>query len=353
MTGGLPKILVVDDDADIVRMLESVLRLRFEVLTAPNGLRALEILDSGPLDAVMTDQMMPGLSGVELLGKVQAQHPGAARVLVTASQRVNVLRDAVNQARVHRFLSKPLRLAELPTLLTEAIREATLEATNERLVAELKIKNEELGYSNERLEQLVRERTQELELAVQELRTLALHDGLTGLYNHRHFQEAIVAELARAERHQHPLGLLFIDVDHFKHYNDQHGHPAGDRLLRQLAAVLTGERDSGLPRQGRVSDLTARYGGEEFVVLLPETDVRGSVLRAERIRRAVAECEFEHRESQPLGCVSVSVGLACYPDHAHDRQGLVDTADRALYRAKAAGRNRVVGADGCEAAFLV
>lgn len=348
MTGELHRVLVVDDDPDIVRMLDTVLRAKFQMFTAATGPLAVEILEREPIDAVITDQMMPGMSGVELLGRVQALRPAAARVLITASQRVNVLRDAVNQARVHRFLSKPLRLVELSTLLSEAIREATLEATNERLVAELKLKNEELGRTNERLEQLVLERTRELEQAVQELRLIARHDGLTGLYNHRHFQEAIVVELARAERHKHALGLLFIDVDHFKQYNDRHGHPAGDELLRQLAGVLTGEGESGLPRQSRVSDLTARYGGEEFVVLLPETDVRGSLLRAERLRRMVAECQFEHAESQPLGCVSVSVGVACYPAHATDRQGLIDCADRALYRAKAEGRNRVAGADNCE-----
>ena len=103
-------------------------------------------------------------------------------------------------------------------------------------IAELKVKNDELNRSNEHLEALVRERTHELEQAVAELKQLALRDGLTGLFNHRHFQEAMEAEFGRAQRHGHPLGLLFIDVDHFKAYNDQHGHPAGDRLLRRKPA---------------------------------------------------------------------------------------------------------------------
>jgi diguanylate cyclase (GGDEF)-like protein len=260
---------------------------------------------------------------------------------VTASDRVAVVKDAINQARVHRFLSKPLRLTELPGMVAGAIREAGLETENQRLVAELSQKNAALALANERLESDVLERTRELRAAVAELEELALRDGLTSLFNHRYFQESLQAEIGRARRQAEALGLLFIDVDHFKQYNDRNGHPAGDRLLKKLASVLVGGKDSGLPRAARISDVIARYGGEEFVMILPATDRTGCLARAERLLRSIAEYPFEHREHQPSGCVSVSIGVACFPLHANDKPALIAAADAMVYRAKKEGRNRV------------
>jgi diguanylate cyclase (GGDEF)-like protein len=133
---------------------------------------------------------------------------------------------------------------------------------------------------------------------------------------------------------------LFLDVDHFKQYNDRMGHPAGDRLLVGLAEILTGRGASGSP-EGRRSDVAARYGGEEFVLILPETDLTGSLIRAERLRRSVAARQFEGGESQPLGYISVSIGVSCYPTDGGDKDTLIELADRGLYAAKDAGRNRV------------
>ena len=335
------KILVVDDDSDIVRMISQVLRSAFEVVGAHDGKRAVDLLGEHDFAGIITDHMMPGMTGVELLDRSHELCPAAARILITASERVNVLKDAVNRARVHRFLSKPLRLAELPTMLGDAIREARLEAENARLVTELARKNEELNLTNERLEIEVKQRTAELQIAVSQLEQLALRDGLTGLHNHRFLQEALEAELSRARRHQHEVGLLFIDVDHFKAYNDRNGHPAGDRLLKRLAVALVGGRDSGFPHKGRSSDLVARYGGEEFVMVLPETGLEGCRIKAERIRQAVAEFPFDGADGQPGGCVSVSIGIAVFPQHGLDKQVLIEVADQELYRAKRAGRNRV------------
>jgi diguanylate cyclase (GGDEF)-like protein len=114
------------------------------------------------------------------------------------------------------------------------------------------------------------------------------------------------------------VGLLFIDVDHFKLYNDLNGHPAGDRLLKRLADVLIGGRSSGLPLQARRSDVVARYGGEEFVMVLPQTTLDGAVTKAEHICRIVAAYPFDEAASQPGGCVSVSIGVACFPQAGPD-----------------------------------
>lgn len=337
----MPLVLVVDDDEDIVRMLSTVLRKSCEVLIASNGEQAAELVKAHPIEAVVADHMMPGCTGVELLDRCHALRPSAARILVTASDRVQVLKEAVNLARVHRFVSKPLRLRELPDLVGSAIREARLEAENVRLVQELETKNQLLNTANERLERQVQERTRELQLAVSKLEQLALKDGLTGLYNHRYFQEALERELSRGRRHDKPVGLLFVDVDHFKAYNDRFGHPAGDRLLSQLAALLRGGGDSGLPPSGRVSDTAARYGGEEFVMLLPETDLRGCLTKAERVRKSVDGFNFNPGAGDGSEHVTVSIGVACFPQHAADKAALITAADEQLYRAKRGGRNRV------------
>jgi len=174
------------------------------------------------------------------------------------------------------------------------------------------------------------------------LKEQAVRDGLTGLYNHRFFQETLKREVARARRHQHEVSLLFIDVDHFKHFNDTHGHPAGDALLRQLGRILGNTGDfEDVDERGRLTDIPARYGGEEFIIILPETPTAGATIRADRLRRCVADFPFPGREQQPLGTVSISIGVASYPPHGDSFEHLIEAADKALYEAKETGRNRV------------
>jgi diguanylate cyclase (GGDEF)-like protein len=245
-----------------------------------------------------------------------------------------------------------VRIAELVEVVQDAVRTARLESENERLVAELSEKNRLLTKalaavqeSERRLEREVDERTKELKSANAELEKLALRDGLTGLYNHRFFQEALTTELARAARYGNPVSLIFIDVDHFKNYNDLCGHPAGDELLRQLARLLVVTEDKPEVRfRGRLSDIAARYGGEEFVIILPMTDREGACIRADRIRLMIAEHNFPRREVQPAGFVTVSVGVAAYPRDALDKVTLIQLADDAMLHAKRSGRNRVVSA---------
>ena len=168
---------------------------------------------------------------------------------------------------------------------------------------------------------------------------LANRDGLTMLHNHRYFQERLRQEFSQAKRQNGALSVLLIDVDHFKKYNDQNGHPAGDELLKQLSRLLDSEIGN------RESDVVARYGGEEFVFLLPFTPLDGAMIKAKRIQEAVAAHAFPNASGQPLGMVSVSVGVASYPRDCDDAAALVERADQALYAAKKAGRNCVMSFD--------
>lgn len=184
------------------------------------------------------------------------------------------------------------------------------------------------------LERQVAERTQALVEANQRLVGLSLTDGLTGLANRRHFDEVLAREGDRSRRDGRPMSLLMLDVDWFKYYNDQYGHPAGDVVLCQIARIL-------LESVRRPGDLAARYGGEEFAVILPGLDVHDAEGMAERIRARVEALAITHAHGLS-GRVTISIGVAEMDlDDAHGAETLVGRADAALYRAKAGGRNRV------------
>jgi len=170
-------------------------------------------------------------------------------------------------------------------------------------------------------------------LLVERLRDLAVRDSLTGLFNHRHSQELLVHECERAGRYPGPVSLLMVDIDHFKSVNDQHGHQAGDVVLREVAALL---------REGvRTVDVLGRYGGEEFLAILPHTDAEDARQLAERLRRSIAEHVFRGADAEIR--TTVSIGVATYPsERVTSSAELIREADRALYQAKAEGRNRVV-----------
>jgi diguanylate cyclase (GGDEF)-like protein/PAS domain S-box-containing protein len=181
------------------------------------------------------------------------------------------------------------------------------------------------------------------ELQVQ-LREQAIRDPLTGMYNRRYLDDALQAEIARAIRDRAPLSLMMIDIDHFKRVNDLHGHQAGDEVLKMLAGILRSE--------ARRSDVACRYGGEEFVLLLPKMNLESAQARAEHWRRMFAETDIPV-ESGTLRC-TLSVGIAIFPEHGGSAEELLRNSDRALYLAKALGRNRVVtydigGPDGTSA----
>jgi diguanylate cyclase (GGDEF)-like protein len=162
----------------------------------------------------------------------------------------------------------------------------------------------------------------------------AVRDGLTGLYNRREFNKLLQKTLANADRQGGGFALLLFDIDHFKKLNDTYGHPAGDAAIRNTAQVLE--------RHQRQGDHAARYGGEEFAVILPGAEEKGAMQLAERVREAIASSRVVF-EGARLN-VTVSLGVAVWPADGKDHEGLLAAADRALYAAKQAGRDRVVAA---------
>lgn len=173
-----------------------------------------------------------------------------------------------------------------------------------------------------------------IESDAQTLEQLATHDDLTRLYNHRVFYTLLEEEISRARRYHHPVSLLMIDIDHFKRVNDTHGHQAGDAILRGLSERLS--------HQIRTIDRGCRYGGEELTVVLPNTEA--ALEMAERLRAAVESAPFAIGAGKVVA-ITVSIGAACFPQHANSGQALVSAADAALYAAKQGGRNQVCSVD--------
>lgn len=167
------------------------------------------------------------------------------------------------------------------------------------------------------------------------LRNQAIRDPLTGLFNRRYLEETLNQEISRAERNKQPIAVIMIDIDHFKQYNDTYGHEAGDVVLSELGRFLE--------RSLRGGDTPCRYGGEEFSVILPGASPEGALLKAERLRNEVKELNIHYR-GRSVGGITLSLGVAVFPDHGSVGETLLRAADQALYQAKRGGRDRTVTA---------
>jgi diguanylate cyclase (GGDEF)-like protein len=258
---------------------------------------------------------MPEMTGLELLKKIKKVSPETQVVIITSHASLETAITALRHG-AYDYLFKPFKDLELiSATANRAIEKVQLMAENRDLLEKLKKKNDELEKANETL------------------KNLACRDGLTGLYNHRYFQEYLIFELYRSSRNKETFSMLFLDLDFFKQYNDTHGHLEGDQLLRSLAGILK--------KSIRRSDVLARYGGEEFVLILPATPKANARIVGEKIRRFVESYPFKGRDKQPQKKVTLSIGIATFPDDGTDRSSLIQCADLAMYRAKNGGRNRV------------
>ncbi len=309
------KILVVDDEESLRGLLLEVLRDEgYDVKEACSGEQAIELIKGSHFSLVITDIRMEGMNGIDLLRKVKEIDRETQVVLMTSYSSKETAISAVRLG-AYDYLVKPFEdLDQIAEVAKRALAQVGHDKANQAT-----------------LEGLVR-RNEELEEVNQAIRDLAIRDGLTGLFNHRHFQETIGRELDRAVRYKRKLSIIFLDVDHFKQYNDSMGHLEGDKVLKEIARTIEGRM--------RSTDLAARYGGEEFVILLPETSRDDAWKLAEQLREKIAATPFSGSEKQPLGRVTISSGVSSFPEDGADAMTLVHHADEALYRAKQAGRNR-------------
>ena len=304
------RLLVIDDDAQTAAVLRAWYRGKpFEVLEADDGREGLRLAQTGEPDAVLLDLRMPDWDGIRVAHALRASAATASLpiVLLTACRDTED-KVAAFEAGADDYVTKPFDCAELDARIRSLLHRRELLLGLHRRVNHLQA-------SNKQLEELV------------------VLDEKTGLANFREFQRRLREEWLRAERYGTQISLVMLDLDDFKRVNDALGHPAGDRVLLEFALLVAGG--------ARATDLAARYGGEEFAVILPHTGGALATRVAERIRAAVEEFVFllpgrEHRQT-------VSAGVATGPSPATaTAQDLVRAADRALYRAKRLGKNRVV-----------
>jgi len=310
--------ILIADDEEIIRDLltEHLTDEGFRVLAVPSGEEALEVFRQDPNHLVITDIRMGGMSGVQLLEEIKKMDADAQVIMITSHASLDTA-VATLRAGAYDYVHKPFEdLDQVTEVVIRAMDKIQLIHQNRQLIESLEQNNLMMEKSNKALTEL------------------AVRDGLTGLFNLRHFMEILNEELTRTARYGRTLCLIMLDVDHFKIYNDTHGHPAGDEVLKTLADIITSRL--------RDVDRSARYGGEEFVLLLPETDRKSGKVVAEDIRAQMESYPFKGRESQPLGAVTVSFGVAQFPSDGEDAAVLIKQADDALYRAKNGGRNQVV-----------
>lgn len=314
------KILIVDDDPIALDILRNALVGMGELLRAMGGAEALAMVRKVPVDLILLDALMPGMDGYVTCCMLQRDFPEIPVIFVT------VMNNDVSEVRALRagaidFITKPIN----PPVVRARV------ATHLKLKAQGDL-----------------------------LRSLSSRDPLTGIFNRRMLEEQMAAEWRRSMRHGQPLSLIMMDIDHFKTYNDHFGHLQGDACLRRVAQCISQSLTRG-------EDLVARYGGEEFAALLAGAPLEVAAASAEKIRGNLRLLALPHAPSSPMPCVTLSIGVAsCTPAKgpqsqvkstpplmAQVREGnflqsqeLLNRADRALYAAKAAGRDCVRLGDG-------
>jgi len=275
----------------------------YEPVPARDGEEAWQALqaDDAPRLAIL-DWMMPRRDGPDVCRELRQQvaRPYTYVLLLTAKTQQQDLIDGLG-AGADDYLTKPFSGEELKARL----------------------------YSGERILAV----QQQLWEAKEALRLQAIRDPLTGLYNRRYMEEALERELRRARHGQHPLSVMMFDLDHFKTFNDTAGHQAGDRVLKYIGELLEART--------RREDVPCRYGGEEFVLILPGAPIHVAARRGREFGETIRESTIEY-EGKTLGPITVSIGVACFPQHGATSADLVGAADHALYRAKQEGRDRVI-----------
>ena len=289
-------ILCVDDDPGIRELLHEIItHLGHRVITAVDGIDALEKLTDDHFDIVITDISMPRMDGIELIKRIKTDFDDVDVIAITAYEMTYKYTDIIALGASD-FISKPFNVDELEAKLNRILRERRLRVG---------------------------------------LRRLSTRDGLTGLYNRRYFDDNLIHEASRAFRQNYSLYLLFIDLDGFKAYNDKYGHQQGDKLLRELAEVI-------LDNIRKDVDSACRYGGDEFVIILPHAKRQQALMVAERLLNS-----FNKRDVSSTG---LSIGLAELEGSAEtlkeNLESLIRKVDQAAYRAKINGGNQVCDEQG-------
>lgn len=306
----IPRILAVEDSGLVCKMYQVIFSKHgYDIRVEQDPLKALDVIKEYRPHLILMDASMPGMSGFELTRKIKSdKETEAVRIImVTADTKKQSAVKALDYGAVD-FLSKPFDEDSL-------LARIRLHLNNKRLYDDLALAYHELRSLNDRLE------------------LLSITDGLTGLFNHRYFNEELISEMEMAVSAGKPLSLILFDIDHFKKFNDTHGHKAGDAVLQGVGAVVMESAGD--------EDTAARYGGEEFAIIMPGATMERAMESAERLRLAIETAEFIYGDNTLK--VTISVGVAMW-DGKLSYNRFIEVADKALYSSKENGRNRVTAA---------
>lgn len=314
-----PVVLMVDDQVIVGEAMRRLLVDEPDIVFqfCSDAREATRTAEAVKATVILQDLVMPGIDGMAML-EAYRKNPATREipVIVLSSKEDPVIKREAFTRGANDYLVK------LPDPI-ELIARVRAHSRSYVAQQELRVVQQKLEASN----------------AV--LRQLSTQDGLTGLVNRRHFDEVYLKEWRRCLRGAKDISIIMIDIDGFKHYNDRYGHQGGDDCLRMVAQSLK-------KTMMRPGDIAARYGGEEFAIVLPETDLAGAQAVANRIRESIEELAISHEDSPCSDHVTLSLGVASTlpcSTKAADATILIGVADRALYQAKRAGRNRVVVAE--------
>ena len=298
--------LIVDPNEETRQVLmDKFQEIGFFAHTAQSGKEALELVKEFFFNVAVTEIDLPDMKGVDLLKGIKRIHPDTAVVFITGNPSLESSVDALN-AGAGAFLVKPIQLDPMLQHVTGLLeRQKNIIETRELLFAERK-KREFYQY-------------------------LSIRDGLTDLYNHRHFHELLNQEMAPAIRNNQPFSLLMVDIDNFKQFNDSYGHPAGDYALQAIAKIFVDN--------SRRVDHVCRYGGEEFALITPETNAASAVYLAKRLLTKVRKTRMQVYDSSIEVRLTISIGIASFPVDAENKTDLILRADENLLLAKRAGKD--------------
>lgn len=290
------KILCVDDEKDVLNAIDRLLRHDFTVVLCSTPQEALSTFKDDPEFAiVLSDYRMPQMTGIELLGQIKQINPTTVRAILSGQMDIQDIAEAINKSEIHRFILKPWD--------NDYLKLQMLEAKQSHIRMEEKRK----------------------------LEIQATTDPVTGLTNHRYFKDKLETLFESAVKNHSSLTVAMIDVDHFKSYNDRYGHPEGDRLLFNI-----GQR---MKKHFSPPVTLSRYGGEEFALIIPGKNALQVKEEVESLRQDLENNPFPGPYDKEA-YVTISIGLASYPEHKKSSHHLLESADRALYQAKHQGRNQ-------------
>ena len=294
----MDKILIIDDDAGVRDSMQEFIKdSGYDIYTATSAEEALELLKSEIVDVVITDIILTGMDGLELTDFIKQNYDIDVIVMTGYSEKYSY-EDAINKGASD-LVFKPIRYRELMLRLKRVLKERQLSIDRAKMLKTLE--------------------------------KLAITDGLTRLYNLRHFYKQLEIEIDRCNRYGHSLALLLLDIDHFKKCNDTYGHLEGDKVLVRLGQIIKVCL--------RTMDSAYRYGGEEFTIILPETTGKEANNVAERISASVESERFSTKTGEDFS-ITISIGVTEYFKE-EQLSTFIHRADQAMYKSKAKGRNRI------------